>query len=49
MKGQLPKSYDAWRTRSPEDEENIEAARRRREEDTAERAEYERERRKDKK
>jgi hypothetical protein len=43
----LPRDYDEWRTRNQEDEEDRQAAKRRRDEDLADRADYEHDRRKD--
>jgi hypothetical protein len=46
---ELSKDYDRWRTRNAEDEENIAAEKHRRYEELADRADYERDRRKDEK
>lgn len=43
----LPRDYDEWRTRNAEDEEDIQTRKRQRELDRAERADYERDRKKD--
>jgi hypothetical protein len=47
MKDPLPRNYDAWRTRSPEDEEEERAERWRREQAAIDRADEERDRKKD--